>query len=105
MFILVAILDSGPLGPLMNFGRRDSMILQDGSTLLKQCCHLSGSDWRENMLSKDSTEATHTGSLLLPFSMRTMFSLRTLSSNFTVFSPAVSAFMDMDAFLKTGTVL
>lgn len=57
------------------------------------------------MLSKDSTEATHTGSLLLPFSIRTMFSLRTLSSNFTVFSPAVSAFMDMDAFLKTGTVL
>lgn len=35
IFILVAILDSGPLGPLMNFGRRELIILQDRGTLLK----------------------------------------------------------------------
>lgn len=35
-FSLVAILDSGPLGPLINFGSRDSIILQDRVTKLTQ---------------------------------------------------------------------
>lgn len=48
---------------------------------------------------------THTGLLLLPLSIRTIPSLKVLSSNFTVCSPTVSAFIDMDAFLRRGTYL
>lgn len=43
---------------------------------------------------------THTGLLLLPLSMWTIPSINALSSNFTVCSPIVSAFIDMDAFLR-----
>lgn len=43
---------------------------------------------------------THTGLLLSPLSMWTIPSISALSSNFTVCSPIVSAFIDMDAFLR-----
>lgn len=45
-------------------------------------------------------DMTHTGSLLLHLSIWTIPSLRDLSSYLTVCSPFVTAFIDIDAFLR-----